>query len=216
MIYDSLIVKFAEKYDENFMSWTKEEYENCMKDPECYSKYRQESANRGADYYERHKSDPNSALNIRKRQQEEAYKSMKQTGALDGLALILATKIKSIKSHIVKSLKNKIVSSETSGSLSLEDIASVIERNPTYKKFMQDANELYYLRDKTVEFAQTLKLVEPGKPLRPEESENLIKLKDLCDQMSTKFGNTYKTIVGAIQLIVDKLKTIAAGMILWK
>jgi len=206
MIKDSALIKLAQKYDDfdaedELLVFDKEEYAKCMADPDCRARYTERAAARQRRRRERTKLDPTLDTARRERsyieQDTAAKKVLRESGSLDGFAYKMGQQIADIKRRVKNNLEKRNETPESS---------------PAYQKIMLDIGELLHLRNKIVEFAQTLRLVEPGKPLAPESVQQLLAVESLCQSYSNKFAH-YTGIVVTINEVLAKLKTIAVGLI---
>jgi hypothetical protein len=205
MLDDSLVLKYALKYDELNLS-QKERYEACLNDPDCSAKLKTEWVNRKQKHRQKLKENPDSDItakfNERRKQEGQSIKALRESGSLDGFARKLGEQIASYKSE----LRKKIMKERVDPSLH-----SVLREQVT--AFQQDAGELYYLREKIIEFSKGLILIEIDKPLRPEKIQELLSIQSICDNFIKKFANKYVNIGNTIRSIMDKLRQIAIGLL---
>lgn len=140
-------------------------------------------------YYEKQKSDPNSPMAERERGKSEALREMRSSGSLDGLILILGTRIASYKKDLTRRLVRKGVNPET---------------DPEMIRYSQDLIELYAVRDALRNFAKTLQFTETEQPLVADQ-KMLGDAVEMVQAALTKFANLYRPIGVALIAIKAKL-----------
>lgn len=214
MIDDKLIQKIASKYllAEDDVNWslTKEEYDRCMQDPDCYSKYREDALKRWKKYHARQQENPSEAWSERRKQFQNARTDMRNSGSLEGLASVFALKIQTVKSELIKKIKARIEKNNLipESDRTPENLKKEIENFPAYKEFMQDSKDLYYLRDKMKEYSPVLdgSLLEGAeKELGPTQIKMGKKLQELSHSMIRLYGDKYKSLVPVIEKVLSKL-----------
>lgn len=192
--------------DVNYL--TPEEYQKCMNDPDCFSKYRMQSAERQKRYHARQQQAPSEEYLKRRQTYQEARKSLRGSDSLEGFSSILAQKIQTIKSDLAKKIKAKV--NETYKQLPLieqtpERWKTEIENFPAFKEFVQDSKDLYYFRDKIKEFSAVL----DGKNTisKSNEKKMVKQLKNISKDMFKLYGNKYKSLSSTMQEIISKLES---------
>lgn len=207
MIDDSIIEKFAAKYEDEQFVWGDQEIhkKRMLEDPDYAAKINSEMADRQMKQRQKIRSNPDLDVSKRyyerERQHAEALRAERNSGTLDGFALKLKQQIADLN----KNLKSKILRMRI-------DPATHPALKQEVEKFNQDRGELYYLRDKLKEFAQTLRPSDPGMPLVPTNIDHVLLIDDLCKDYLVRFKR-YGAICTTIQSVRDKLKEIAGGLV---
>jgi len=212
-----------------YLERVKKYKEKCKNDPDCVALQQQKSNQRLTDFYQRQRENPNSDF-FKKRNEykKENYNALIGSDTLDSYAYLLIKRMQNTKGSYVAEYKKKIVSWASKNDLDFYEkiknkdpeatikIKGLIEKEPKYLAIVKDESEIKSLAYKIEEFAKSLQLREPGKPLRPESAKQLIYIKDAVDSFKNQYGGKYRSVSEVLDKLSNKLKTIAAGMMLWK
>lgn len=208
MISKALLNKFILKYafedvndvDAKSTKWTKEWYEACMADPDCYSKMRLEDNKRYNAYHERQRENPSEAFLARQKAKADALKALRESGSLHGIAKSMSNSLATYKSELRKAVIRKMKTGT--------DTAE-IAKHPLVKQWAPDSSEFYYLRDKIKELAEYIEIVEADKPLQLEDKQQLMNTINLCNSYLEKFKGKYPSILKHIVNAITKMNALA-------